>query len=585
MPPEKQKKEWSFKNYFVPLTSTTAIHIIIILGILVFANALFNNFVWDDKSFIIQNKEIHTFNLEKIFGPSLFNSSGYYRPVPALYFTSLYSLFNNSPFFYHVFQIAIHIINASLLFIFFKHFLNKKISLFLSLIFLIHPIQVESVSFIASTGNPLFFLFGMIAVLLSQRETKDWKSSLAIFGFLLLSMLTKETGVLFLLGVLLYRFLFKKKNISMYLIGAFLTVTIYSILRLIIGGAFLTKFLDVPIANLSLSERLMHIPEIILYYLKTFFFPFHLSINQQWTIASVDFHNFYFPLVAVLLVFSIIGILGKYIYKVRRSEFGIYVFFTLWFLAGLAQHLQIFPLNMTVADRWFYFPMVGLLGITGIGMQTIKIPQRTIQMVVYTIGIILIILLSARTMIRNTNWHNAISLYTHDRKIHTNFEIENNLGTEYIFLQQYDQAIKHFSKSVDMFPREQSLYNLGYTYELKGDMQRAKENYYKAINSKHHMIIAHNHMLTTYVRLGRVLLLLDAPQNAKDILTRGLSDYPDSGILWALFAVSEYQLKNYNEARISAEKAKKLFHSKFTEYTYIQVMNNQQIELEQFLKR
>ena len=163
-------EDLSFKKLFIPLTTFKAIHIIIILGLLVFGNALFNDFVWDDKSFILFSSDIHTVNISYLIGQNIFNGAGEYRPIPAIYFASLYSLFTTNVFFYHLFQIVIHITNTVLLFFLFKHFFSKQIGLFLSLIFLVHPIQVESVSYIAASGNPLFFLFGITALLMSFKR-------------------------------------------------------------------------------------------------------------------------------------------------------------------------------------------------------------------------------------------------------------------------------------------------------------------------------------------------------------------------------------------------------------------------------
>jgi len=93
-----------------------------------------------------------------------------------------------------------------------KHFFSKKVSLVLSLFFLIHPIQVESVVFIAQTVSPLLFLFGISAVVLSLRDEISLKRAGIISSLLLLSFLTKETGFLFLFIILLYRVLVKKNN-------------------------------------------------------------------------------------------------------------------------------------------------------------------------------------------------------------------------------------------------------------------------------------------------------------------------------------------------------------------------------------
>jgi len=52
--------EFSFKNYFVPLTNAKAITWIVMIGIIVYANMLFNGFVWDDIGQIVTNGDIHS---------------------------------------------------------------------------------------------------------------------------------------------------------------------------------------------------------------------------------------------------------------------------------------------------------------------------------------------------------------------------------------------------------------------------------------------------------------------------------------------------------------------------------------------
>lgn len=157
---EHKVEDFSFKSYFVPLTKTKAISWIIVIGILVFANMLFNEFLWDDLEYIINNPQIHSFNIQFLidsFRGSLFNSGGEYRPITAIYFMLLYSVFGSSSFFYHILQVCLHITNSILVFVLFKKFFSSKLSFFVSIIFLIHPIQIEAVSYIASSGNPLFF--------------------------------------------------------------------------------------------------------------------------------------------------------------------------------------------------------------------------------------------------------------------------------------------------------------------------------------------------------------------------------------------------------------------------------------------
>ncbi|MGH7202910.1 MAG: glycosyltransferase family 39 protein [Candidatus Levyibacteriota bacterium] len=230
---EPQEKEINFRDLFIPLTNKKILWFIVIIGLIVFGNSLFNGFVWDDNTYIITNPEIHTFNIFQLFGLSMFNSGGYYRPIPAVYFSLLWNIFGNAAFFYHLSQILLHITNACLLFYFLKRFFDKKLTFFLTLIFLIHPVQVESVAYIGATQSELLFLTGLGALLLSSRKIVHWKSLLLMSLLLLLSFLTKETGFLFLFIILLYHILFNPSRFRLTLLYSLGSVAAYVFIRFV----------------------------------------------------------------------------------------------------------------------------------------------------------------------------------------------------------------------------------------------------------------------------------------------------------------------------------------------------------------
>ena len=187
-----------FELFFGKFTTLKAICIISIIGFIVFFPALFNNFVWDDINQVLPNVIAYGLNIPKLFGQNYLSAFGYYRPVSSIYFSFIYALFGSIPFFFHFPQIILHLVNGILLFIFLKSFINKKISLFLALIFVIHPIQVESVSYIAQVISVLCFLFGMSALLLSREKVIKKKNLLLVFFLILLSLFTKEVGIIFI---------------------------------------------------------------------------------------------------------------------------------------------------------------------------------------------------------------------------------------------------------------------------------------------------------------------------------------------------------------------------------------------------
>jgi hypothetical protein len=448
----EQEGEFNLKKLFIPLTDKKAIWWIICIGFLVYANMLFNGFVWDDVSYLISNPDLHRFNLFHLLGSNIYNSIGFYRPVAAIYFGFLYLLFKDNPFFYHFLQLLIHIANVSLLFYFLSKFVNKKISFFLSLIFLLHPIQAESVSWISATVIPLSFLFGMIALLISLKGKLKAKHFILIFIFLFLSILTRETGVLFLFLIVSFRLIFKKTESLLYLVGSGTSAIIaFLILRMFMTGSYSENIAVYPITRLTFFERMVNIPSIFFYYIKTLFYPVKLSIDQLWFVKQINFWTFYFPFIVDFLFVLIICVFGFYIFKKDKKLFPSIIFFFTWFLVGMSAHLQILPLDMIVSERWFYFPMVGILGVAAIFLQSLKFRRNNLTLV-YILTLCLLIILSVRTIIRNTDWSDPLNLYTHDVKISDNYDLENAIGSEFINKKRFKEALPHLEKSISLYP-------------------------------------------------------------------------------------------------------------------------------------
>jgi len=437
---------------------------------------------------------------------------------------------------------------------------------------------VESVVFIAQTVSPLLFLFGISAVVLSLRDEISLKRAGIISSLLLLSFLTKETGFLFLFIILLYRVLVKKNNMFIVFMSGLLAMLLYCAMRFGIAGIYLVKVPSVSIARLPLIERLINIPAIIFYYLKIVFFPARMAIDQDWVIQRIDFPNLYFPLFIDFLFFSFLLLIGAYVLKVNKKAFRFFLFFFLWFLAGLAMHIQLFPLDMTVADRWFYFPFAGLLGTIGVGIESIKFSHINLKKIGYMSVVSVLVLLAVRTMVRNTNWYDMITLFTHDSNIYDSYDIENDIGVEYTLNKQYDEAAKHLEKSVAMLPETDNLYNLGKVYEELGNRQKAKEYYAKALQAKSStkLVTDWSH---TYEALAGVLLYTDPPQKALAFITSAVTNYPDSGELWEYLAITEYRLHNQQEALAVAAKAKALLQTENISTIYMLIQTRQPIIL------
>ncbi|MDO8638124.1 MAG: tetratricopeptide repeat protein [Candidatus Daviesbacteria bacterium] len=563
------------------MTKGKIIFILIIIGFVVYFNGLFNNFVWDDEEQVVNNVLVHSItNIPSFFSGSTFNTGGsgilgglYYKPIMSVSYSFIYTIFGPNAFFFHLLQLTLHITNSIFVFLifnyFFKKFKNGELtSFFLALIFLVHPINTEAVIYIASIQDVLFFFFGIFALWIIITKTNSFKN-LFISSFLLLfSLLSKETGFVFIPIILSYLFLFKKERLLSNIISMGGVLVFYSFLRFALAGIYFNKHGLSPITRMPIQDRIFNIPEIIIFYLKTFFYPLKLSIAQHWVIKSINYSEFYLPLSLSILFFILLIILAIYLKSKAKDLFKIYLFFFLWFIFGLGLHLQIFPLDMTVAERWFYLPEVGLLGIFGI----ICVHWAKKIRPIFLILIILLILgLSLRTIIRNTNWKDGLTLYSNDIVLtQGSFDLENNLGVELYRVGKFEQAKTHFENSTKIAPFWWTNWNnLGVMVE-KEDYKKALSYYQKAIENGSYYL--------AYENVAKLLLAQNKITEAKEFSEQSLKVLPNNPNLWLSLAYSEYKLGNKDQALYAAKNAFLLSPSQQTYYIYSRLKDNLPLE-------
>lgn len=572
----ENEQNFSFKSLFVPLTSLKAIHIIVIVGFIVFFNSLFNNFVWDDFPYVINNPAVHSFKISTIFEQNTFSRQGFFRIIPTIYFSVLYSLFGSVSFLYHSLSLILHIVNVILFFIFLKKWVKKSIALFVSLIFLVHSINVESVTFItASSTSVLPFLFGILALNLSSKDIITSTKLMVIFCLLLLLLLTQEVGILFVVLIVLYRMLFYKSHRLKFFLSSCIIISIYLGMRFSTIGYQLAPYDFVPIARLPLMQRLMHIPQIIFYYFKTFIFPNKLAVSQNWVISTPSLQNFIFPLILELSLFGSILVFAYYIFNRNQKLGKISIFFLVWTVIGFVIISQIIPLDMTVADRWMYFPMVGLLGIIAIGMEYFPIGKNYIKYMSITAAISVLAFFSIRTIVRNTNWQDDKTLLTHDILVQDDYNKEQGLGAIFSNEGKYDEAIMHTKKSIALNPYYANIGQLATIYKKTGDYRSAKLSFLQAISNGQD-----THLKTQiYLNYAEFLSLHDNPKKAIDIINQHLlPKYSNISYIWLLLAVANYRIHNQGEALQSIQKAYELSNAPQTVYFYNVVQNNAPIE-------
>ncbi len=399
---------------------------------------------------------------------------------------------------------------------------------------------------------------------------------------LIFSLLCKETGIIFLFINIVYIFLFRKDQLKKTILYSLLIVVIYSIIHtLVVGTSFVTEHIY-HIGRLPLLERLINIPKIIYYYLFTFSYPKDLAVSYDWVVKSPNFSDFYLPLLLVLLFSGILFLFGKMLYK-KHNLFKVYIFFVVWFILGLIPHMQIIPLDGTVATRWFYLPIIGLLGIIGIFLQN-SIKSRNIKTIFILFSLLILALFSVRTFTRNTDFKDNLTLMCHDADVsHDNFALENSCGISLLSIGSLDKAQKHFEKSVSLAPYYGTNYwGLGVVLGSKAELQKSRVLYNKSVIALKTAIQKTPLVPRSYESLGYLYAHYEDTQTAKNFLASSLKRFPNSNVLWLNYARVEYILGESKTALQAITNAYTLNpNDSLTAQYYSNLSNNLPIKIEQ----
>lgn len=564
------------------LSSGKVLVIIFIIGFLAYGNSIPNGFVWDDEEQIVKNSIIQSpGNIGQIFSGATFQTGGaglsgyFFRPLITLTFMANYFLWGENAFGFHLFQIIFHIINGYLIYRIFYLLLEKKqlkpkiLSLLPALIFTVHPAISEGVVYIAAVSEVMFTFFILLAFLIFLKYLNGKLSSGRIFKvciLLFLATLYKEPAVIGAPILISFALIYQIKNLKKWLIALTVTFSAYFFLRLVIIQTPLQHPAFSPISEANLAQRLMTIPAEILHYLSTIIYPDYLSISQHFVIKQPGLADFLLPLAVIFLII----VPSIYFALMRKSKI---IFFSwAWILISLGPILNIIPLDMTVAERWLYFPFVGfLLLIAGTASE---IRSLKINMVLFTILFLSLIPLSVRTFFRNLDWKDGLTLYTHDEKINQNsFDLENNLGVELFRKGKIAEAKEHFQKSVSLQPKWHfALNNLGAVYQNEGNTDKAKELYKQVLETSDYYLAHQN--------LSSIYLAEEDYRQARDFTDNSLKKLPNNSVLWLNLAIAEYKLDNKEKALQAAKNAYQLNPNPQTGYIYSQLSQGKELKFE-----
>ena len=495
-PAASQAATWEF-----PWIKLLQALVIILSATWIYFPILHGGWLMDDNAYVTQNPGLRDpyGPLNMWFAPGSFVE---YYPIEETLLWIIWQFWQDDSFGYHVVTLICHIAGSLLVWYFFSKF-KLRFAWLAGLVFAVHPVQVESVAWVAELKNTLSlppFLLAMCWWIDFENksrkseyfwvENKDTEHNRPIYyflalGFFLIAMLCKITMAPFPVVMLVYAwwkrgaFGFKDivNSLPFFVISVALGLTTLFVGDWYAPGHVLA--IKIPIGDFW--SRLACGGLSIAFYFFQVFLPIQmLPAYPQWKIDPPTLQQF-LPWPIMLGIFCWLWY--------RRNTWGRHVLlglaFFLLILAPFIGFKGVSYMRFTwVMDHFLYLPILGLLGIAIAGIEMIdnRIPAsyRTVLMGVLTV---LVATLTIESHNYAGKFFNLETVWTYEIKYNPSAWLaHNNLG--YIMVEQnrLDEAAEQFREALAIKPDYSEAHNnLGVVYSRTGHLDEAIEQYQAAL--------------------------------------------------------------------------------------------------------
>jgi len=485
--------------------------LLVLTGILflTYANGLNTPFQSDDERHILLNPNIN--NVHYYLNSKFIT----YRHINNLTFALNYQWGQQNPFGYHLFNLLLHICTVTLVFFITSITIKNstewgkqaalKISAITALLFGLHPIHTETITYIS--GRPgglaaLFFFFSLLMFILGGLNKRKVTSFLfyilALITFFM-AVLSKEVAVTLPIIWLLYDIcLMKGENWKPFRarLGFYAVFPILAILA----------YLQSPFAFTAMGDLLKKINfslvwiqlDILKHPLKLFLFPFNLTFEYDFK-TQVMWGSLMVSL--ILLVAVLFLVIKKFYLKSAILSFS-----TLWFLITLAPTNSVMPRTHLFSERNLYVPYFGLSLFVAVILYLVFFKERKNWI---GISLILAIGLSFSSLVVKRNQAYALpsSLWADTfQKTPHKLSVGKTLSIHYLMEGKYPEALKTLNALLKINPGLYDVHqNMGLAYQHLGDMNNAEKKFKDAIRIKFNAPEAHYNLASLYGNLGKAI--------------------------------------------------------------------------------
>ncbi len=406
------------------------------------------------------------------------------RPILMFSYWTNFQISREDTFSYHMVNLLIHGITAFLVFLVLRRLLEWSGALepdrsgfaaFGALLFLLHPLQTESVAYIAGRSESLCGMFSCAsyaAFLYRRSKAISWSGVALVVALFGAAVLTKEQGVVLPVLFLLTDFWWSpdgplravRANWKLYIVLLAGAMAGLALFRALIFSAESAGF---GMKEFTWYQYLFTQFRVLFVYIYSFLLPANLNIDWEFPISRTLFDQG--------SVFGLVGLLGlaglAWVYR-RRFPLAGYGYFV--FLVLLAPTSSILPIKDPIADRRMYLPMVGLILIAIDLLGRLKLERK----VMIGLGAGVVLAAALTTHARAELWGNPLALWQ-DTALKSPTKVRPHFQLAFAYQDQgrFDLAVAEFQKTANLEPPSADLlidWGLAYDALNQPDMALAK---------------------------------------------------------------------------------------------------------------
>ena len=535
--------------------------LILLLGVLAYSNSFGVPFVLDDFESITRNESIRD------LGNFLPGGSGYdFHPrrwVGYFSFALNHHFGGLNVFGYHLVNLFIHLATALLVYALTRLSFRTPVlaasrlapragslALLAALLFVVHPVQTQAVTYVVQRLTSLCTLFYLLALVLylaarlhSEKNLADkdgqgiraWGDRKTFFLLgtacvtAVLAMFTKEIAFTLPLAAALYEWSFfrgpwrRRLTFLAPLLPTLAIIPLFVALGRELGsdGTFQQTLVDIPRRHYLFTQF-----PVILTYLRLLILPIHQNLDYDFPVYT----RFFAPQVILSFLLLAAGIAvalrlfaatrrGAVDPAVRLATFGI-----VWFFLTLSVESSLVPLADVIFEHRLYLPSVGAFTAFAVAIFLLreKLPNTLPGRLPLLAGAVVILVLTAASWQRNRDWRSEVSIWQDTvGKSPNKSRPWYNLGTHLTDAGRPAEAIPALARAVTLDPRyAEAWHNLGRSYLLSNQAVKAVVPLRTAVSLKPEMDNA-------VVNLAVALLQTGDPRGALPLLEKTRQRFPE----------------------------------------------------------